>query len=52
MVFRKLSAEEADSEFQSSDTDENGFVTWKEYIGDMYASSESFEDDVIILDSQ
>lgn len=52
MVFRKLSAEESDSEFQTSDTDENGVVTWNEYIGDTYASSGSFEDDVIILDFQ
>lgn len=50
--FRKLSVEESDSEFQFSDLDENGYITWKEYIGNTYASSESLQDEVIIIDTQ
>jgi len=47
--FRKLSAEESDAEFLTSDLDEDGLVTWKEYVGDTYGSSEHFDDEVIIL---
>lgn len=49
MHFRKLSAEESDAEFLTSDLDEDGFVTWKEYVGDTYGSSEHFDDEVIVL---
>jgi len=47
--FRKLSAEESDAEFLTSDLDENGYITWKEYVGDTYGSSEHFDDEVIVL---
>ncbi|XP_025196696.1 calumenin-A-like [Melanaphis sacchari] len=43
--YRKLSAEESDAEFLTSDLDEDGYVTWKEYVGDTYGSSEHFDDE-------
>lgn len=39
-----MSIEEADSEFETSDLDENGFISWEEYIGDTYGSSEEMND--------
>jgi len=44
LINRKLSAEESDSEFQTSDLDEDGFVTWIEYIGDTYNSQQEYND--------
>ncbi|XP_015363436.1 PREDICTED: calumenin-A-like [Diuraphis noxia] len=44
--YRKLSAEESDAEFLTSDLDENGHITWKEYVGDTYGSSEHFDDEM------
>jgi len=49
LLFRKLSAEESDAEFLTSDLDEDGYVTWNEYVGDTYGSSEHFDDEVIFL---
>lgn len=50
---RKLSAEEADSEFESSDLNEDGYITWKEYMSDSYGSNENsisdFEEDEVIF---
>ncbi|XP_050530089.1 reticulocalbin-2-like [Daktulosphaira vitifoliae] len=50
-TFRQLSAEESDSEFVDSDTNNDGLLTWKEYLIDTYAPSEedipiSNEDDI------
>ncbi|XP_060847895.1 reticulocalbin-2-like [Rhopalosiphum padi] len=44
--YRKLSAEESDAEFLTSDLDEDGYVTWNEYVGDTYGSSEHFDDEM------
>lgn len=50
---RKLSSEEADSEFMSSDLDEDNYITWKEYVSDSYGSSinsiSDFEEDDVII---
>lgn len=48
LFIRKLSAEESDSEFETSDVDENGFITWEEYIGDTFSSNHELENEVVI----
>jgi len=49
LLIRKLSAGESDAEFITTDVDEDGYVTWKEYVGDTYGSTEYSEDEVIVL---
>ncbi|XP_050427445.1 reticulocalbin-2-like [Adelges cooleyi] len=48
-TYRSLSNEEADSEFDDSDLDNDGFITWKEYVTDTYALN---EDDISISEEE
>lgn len=34
--FKALSQEDSDDRFEDADGDENGFVTWEEYLEDEY----------------
>lgn len=51
--YRKQSIEESNLEFDKSDLDDDGFVTWREYtgVGEVYCSSSNhdFSDDAVII---
>lgn len=49
MIFiRKLSIRGADLEFEICDVDVNGYVTWKEYVDEIY-SENNIDEEVIII---
>lgn len=49
ILIRKLSIKGADLEFQRCDTNINGYITWQEYVDEIYAFRNDIEENVIII---